>query len=69
MMNLAGRSFRRRSMNLDMMKMVVWCPRLSMHLPTTSMTIEDGPSPTPATTNHDQDAVVEGVVASRREPP
>jgi hypothetical protein len=40
-----------------------------MHLPTTSMTIEDGPSPTPATTNHDQDAVVDWVVASRREPP
>jgi hypothetical protein len=32
MMNLARRSFRRRSMNLEMMKMAVWCPRLSMYL-------------------------------------
>jgi hypothetical protein len=31
-MNLARRSFRRRSMNMEMMKMVVWCPRLSMYL-------------------------------------
>jgi hypothetical protein len=31
MMNLARRSFRRRSMNLEMMKMVVWCPRLNMY--------------------------------------
>jgi hypothetical protein len=30
-MNLA-RSFRRRSMNMEMMKMVVWCPRLSMYI-------------------------------------
>jgi hypothetical protein len=29
MMNLARRSFR-RSMNMGMMKMAVWCPRLSM---------------------------------------
>jgi hypothetical protein len=29
-MNLARRSFRRRSMNMEMMKMVVWCPRLSL---------------------------------------
>jgi hypothetical protein len=27
MMNLARRSFRRRSMNMEMMKMAVWCPR------------------------------------------
>jgi hypothetical protein len=32
MMILARRSFRRRSMNLEMMKMVVWCPRLNMYL-------------------------------------
>jgi hypothetical protein len=32
MMNLARRSFRRRSMNLEMMKMAVWCPRLNMYL-------------------------------------
>jgi hypothetical protein len=32
MMNLARRSFRRRSMNMEMMKMVVWCPRLSLYL-------------------------------------
>jgi hypothetical protein len=33
-MNLARRSFRRRSMNMEMMMMVVvvWCPRLSMYL-------------------------------------
>jgi hypothetical protein len=29
MMSLARRSFRRRSMNMGMMKMVVWCPRLN----------------------------------------
>jgi hypothetical protein len=40
------------------------------HVPTTSTIIKDGPSPTPATTNQDQgEAVVEGEVASRREPP
>jgi hypothetical protein len=33
------------------------------HVLTTSMTIEDGPSPTPTT------AAVEGEVASRQEPP
>jgi hypothetical protein len=32
MMSLARRSFRRRSMNLEMMKMAVWCPRLNMYL-------------------------------------
>jgi hypothetical protein len=32
MMNLVRKSFRRRSMNLEMMKMAVWCPRLSMYL-------------------------------------
>jgi hypothetical protein len=32
MMNLARRSFRRRSMNMEMMKMVVWWPRLSMYI-------------------------------------
>jgi hypothetical protein len=32
MMILARRSFRRRSMNLEMTKMVVWCPRLNMYL-------------------------------------
>jgi hypothetical protein len=31
-MSLAWRSFRRRSMNLEMMKMAVWCPRLNMYL-------------------------------------
>jgi hypothetical protein len=31
-MNLARRSFRRRIMNMEMMKMAVWCPRLSMYL-------------------------------------
>jgi hypothetical protein len=39
------------------------------HVPTTSTTIEDGPSPTPTTTNPDQgEAAVEGEVASMREP-
>jgi hypothetical protein len=32
MMNVARRSFRRRSMYMEMKKMVVWCPRLSMYL-------------------------------------
>jgi hypothetical protein len=32
MMSLVRRSFKRRSMNLEMMKMVVWCPRLNMYL-------------------------------------
>jgi hypothetical protein len=32
MMSLARRSFRRRSMHLEMMEMVVWCPRLNMYL-------------------------------------
>jgi hypothetical protein len=32
MMNLARRSFRRRSMNMETMKMAVWCQRLSMYL-------------------------------------
>jgi hypothetical protein len=32
MMNLARRSFRRRSMNMEMMKMLVWCPQLSMYI-------------------------------------
>jgi hypothetical protein len=32
MMNLARRSFRRRSMNMEMLKMVVWCPQLNMYL-------------------------------------
>jgi hypothetical protein len=31
MMSLARRSFRRRSMNMGMMKMAVWCPRLNMY--------------------------------------
>jgi hypothetical protein len=31
-MDLARRSFKRRSMNMKMMKMVVWCPQLSMYL-------------------------------------
>jgi hypothetical protein len=31
MMNLARRSFRKRSMNLEMMKMAVWCFRLNMY--------------------------------------
>jgi hypothetical protein len=31
MMSLARRSFRRRSMNMETMKMVVWCPRLNMY--------------------------------------
>jgi hypothetical protein len=40
------------------------------HVPTTSTTVMDGPSPTPTTTNQDQgEAIVEGDVASRREPP
>jgi hypothetical protein len=40
------------------------------HVPTTSTTIEDGPSPTPTTTNQVQgEAAVEGEVALRREPP
>jgi hypothetical protein len=32
MMILARRSFRRRSMNLEMMKMAVWCHQLNMYL-------------------------------------
>jgi hypothetical protein len=32
MMSLARRSFKRRSMNLEMMKMAVWCPRLNMYI-------------------------------------
>jgi hypothetical protein len=40
------------------------------HVPTTSRTIEDEPSPTPTTTNRVQgEAAIEGEVASRREPP
>jgi hypothetical protein len=40
------------------------------HVPTTLTTVVDGPSPTPTTTNQDQgQAMVEGEVASRREPP
>jgi hypothetical protein len=40
------------------------------HVHTTSTTVVDGPSPTPTTTNQDRaEATVEGVVASRREPP
>jgi hypothetical protein len=31
MMTLARRSFRRRSMNMETMNMVVWCPRLNMY--------------------------------------
>jgi hypothetical protein len=60
--------FQKRSMNMEMMKMAVWCPRL--HVPTTSTTVVDGPSSTPTTTNQDRgEAIVEGEVASRREPP
>jgi hypothetical protein len=32
MMNLVRRSLKRRSMNMETMKMVVWCPRLNMYL-------------------------------------
>jgi hypothetical protein len=40
------------------------------HVHTTSTAVVDGPSPTPTTTNQDRgEAVVEGEVASRREPP
>jgi hypothetical protein len=40
------------------------------HVPTTSTTMMDSPSPTRTTTNQDQgEAIVEGEVASRREPP
>jgi hypothetical protein len=40
------------------------------HVPTTSTMIENGPSPTPKMTNPDHgETVVEGEVASRREPP
>jgi hypothetical protein len=36
------------------------------HVPTTSTTVMDGPTPTPTTTNQDQgEAAVEGEVASR----
>jgi hypothetical protein len=31
MMSLARRSFRRRSMNMETMNMVVWYPRLNMY--------------------------------------
>jgi hypothetical protein len=40
------------------------------HVPTTSTTVMDGPSPTPTTTNQDRgEATIEGEVPSRREPP
>jgi hypothetical protein len=40
------------------------------HVPTTSTTVIDGPSPTTTTTNQDRgEATIEGEVASRREPP
>jgi hypothetical protein len=40
------------------------------HVPTTSTTVVDSPSPTPTTTNQDRgEAIVEGEVASRQEPP
>jgi hypothetical protein len=40
------------------------------HVPTTSTTVMDGPSPTPTMKNQEQgEATVEGEVASRREPP
>jgi hypothetical protein len=40
------------------------------HVPATSTTVMDGPSPTPTTTNQDRgEATIEGEVASRREPP
>jgi hypothetical protein len=40
------------------------------HVSTTSTTVMDDPSLTPTTTNQDQgEAIVEGEVASRREPP
>jgi hypothetical protein len=40
------------------------------HVPTTSTTVVDGPSPTPTMTNQERgEADVEGEVASRREPP
>jgi hypothetical protein len=40
------------------------------HVPTTSTTVVDGPSPTPRTTNQDRgEATVEGELASRRKPP
>jgi hypothetical protein len=36
------------------------------HVPTTSTTVMDDPSPTPTTTNQDQgEATIEGEVASR----
>jgi hypothetical protein len=66
-MSLARRSFR-RSMNMERMKMAVWCPLLNMYLllrlqwlTALSYTYDD-----------DQDrgeAKVKGEVASRREPP
>jgi hypothetical protein len=31
MMSLVRRSFRRRSMNMETMKMALWCPRLNMY--------------------------------------
>jgi hypothetical protein len=40
------------------------------HVPTTSTTVMDGPSPTPTMTNQDKkEATVEGEVALRREAP
>jgi hypothetical protein len=43
---------------------------IAEHVPTTSITMENKPSPTPTTTNPDQgEAAVEGEVASRQEPP
>jgi hypothetical protein len=40
------------------------------HVPTTSTTVMDSPSPTPMTTNQDRgEAAIHGEVASRQEPP
>jgi hypothetical protein len=69
MMNLARRSFNEEEHELgDDEDDSVVTP--AEHVPTTSTTVVDGPSPTPTTTNQDQgEAFVDGEVASRREPP
>jgi hypothetical protein len=64
MMNLASRSFRKRSMNMDDEDGGMVPP--AEHVPTTLTTVMDGPTLTPMTTNQDQGkATIEGEVASR----
>jgi hypothetical protein len=69
MMSLVRRSFRMRIILGDDEDGGV--VPTAEHVPTTSTTVVDGPSPTPTTKNQDrgEEATVEGEIASRREPP